>query len=166
MSIVKYASQNNLIKIIELVNIGHDINEKDNDGDTALIMASYHRNFEIVKYLVQHDCLLNEKDSCKNTALIYASIKGHFDTVKYFVKHNAEINNKNIIENTSLIEASRYGHFKIVKYLVYHGAEINSKNSNNNTAIIVASHNIVKFFKNVALKRINFSALIGHNIYK
>jgi len=110
MSIITYAGENNLAKIIE--------------GYTALIMASFSGHFDTVKYLVEHNSEINEKDNDGFTALIWASRCGHFKIVKYLVQHNCLINEKTNYGNTALILASYYSHFKIVKYLVQNNAKI------------------------------------------
>jgi len=161
MSIFTHIKENNLIDLIKLVNHGTNINEKNDDGYTALVYASCHGYFEIVKYLVQHNAEINEKTILRNTALIMASSNGHFKIVKYLVQHNAEINHTNYhYRCTAIICASRYGHFAIVKYLMKYNCLINIKSSYNYTALTWAYFNkhfeIVKFFKSVTLKRIKF----------
>jgi len=105
MSIVYYAEKNNLKKIIELVDQGADVNEKDNEF-TALIAASNYGHFEIVKYLVEHNADVNQQDKYESTALMFASRWKNCQIVKYLVKHGVDINKKDKYESTALIIAS------------------------------------------------------------
>jgi len=149
MSIVIFAIWGNLDKIIKLVNNGASVNEKIN-GDTAIMMASRHGHFEIVKYLVQHNCLINEKNMHWCPALIEACINGHFKIVKYLIRNNANI-------DMAFVEAFFYKRFKIVKYLIKHGARI--KVYNPHTEIIYydknKKNNTVYYLHKIIFKRLH-----------
>ena len=55
-----------------LLESGANINARDKNGRTALILASMMGHFEIVKYLVKNDAKVNLKDDFGKTALDYA----------------------------------------------------------------------------------------------
>ncbi len=59
-----------------------DINVKDNEGNTALILASSFGHIEIVKFLIQAGADVNVRVPVGFTALMLASLKGHTEIVK------------------------------------------------------------------------------------
>ena len=129
---------------------GIDINIKDKNDHTALILASKNGQIEIVKYLIEeHKIDINIKNKNGNTALMEASIEGHIEVVKYLVEHGSDIHIKNIYSRTALILASGRKRIEVIKYLVEHGADINIKDEYDSTALMVASKNgqieIVKY---------------------
>ena len=51
MNIADYSRENNLEKVKECLENGEDVNLKNEDGETALILASRKGNEEVVKLL-------------------------------------------------------------------------------------------------------------------
>jgi ankyrin repeat protein len=65
---------NNIKKVKELINSGIDINIQDDNGKTALIIASFNGfEFMVDLLLQQPDIDVNIQDNHGNTALIYTS---------------------------------------------------------------------------------------------
>jgi len=116
-----------------------DVNEKNEYGSTALILASLNGRIEIVKYLLANGANINKQDWNGNTALILASLRGHIDVVKYLLANGANINQKDKYGYTALIFASSKGHIEIVKSLLAKGANVNEKDNSGGTALIRAS---------------------------
>ncbi|EAX86017.1 ankyrin repeat protein, putative, partial [Trichomonas vaginalis G3] len=66
-----------------LISHGININEKDNDGRTALHIAAFYNNREIAEILISHGININEKDNIGQTALHKAT--------RYIDKETTEI---------------------------------------------------------------------------
>ena len=100
------ASNGNLEAIKECV-LQNDVfvNAKNNNGETALVLASINGHFEIVKYLVEHGADVNVQDKWDWTALINASHNGHLEIVKYLVANGADVSIKNNNDETALDKA-------------------------------------------------------------
>ena len=64
-----------------LVLNGADINARDNNGDTALIVAASFRKAEMVKLLLDYKANVNIKNQDGDTALMIAESKGFSDIV-------------------------------------------------------------------------------------
>ena len=123
-----------------------DVNEKDKDGYTALMIACKYRLFEIVKSLVGKGANVNEKSNSGSTALIYACQSAeNLEMVKFLVDNGANINEKEEDGMTSLMIACLYDYFEIVEFLVNKGANVNQKESIGWTAIMFACSK--NFFK-------------------
>ena len=63
-----------------------DVEAKDDDGNTPIILASWDGHLEVVKYL-HEECHANveAKDNDGWTPIILASEKGHLEVVKYLI---------------------------------------------------------------------------------
>ena len=129
----------NLETIRFFIEAGADVNAKDYNKRSALMIASEKGHFEKIKYLVENGADVNGKDYNNKSALMIASKKGHFELAKYLVENGADVNAKNNQNKTALLLAAEKGHLDIVKYLVDNGANVNAKDSYKKTALMFAS---------------------------
>ena len=71
------------------------LNEKDKDGNTALILASSNGNVEVVKYLIDSGANVNIKNNECKTALDLAEENGYEEIAEILknagAKHSNEI---------------------------------------------------------------------------
>jgi ankyrin repeat protein len=72
------AESGNLERMKQLVESGANVDEKDDNGMTALLQASEHDRFEVVVYLVEHgaNVALTTFGDIGMTALHYACLVG------------------------------------------------------------------------------------------
>ena len=105
--------------VIALISAGADVNKKNSDGQTPLIMASIEGNIEIVRALIEAGADVNvmEKDS-KFTAVYLASCYGHTEVVKMLIKAGANIHITSTMGNTPLQIASLKGHVDVIRELL------------------------------------------------
>ena len=122
---------------------GADINLKDENGTTALIMATTNGNLEIIKYLSDERGLeINAQDDNEKTALMYAAMSGNLEIVKYLVEERrVDMNVKDSQGHNAFMYAIMEGHLEVVKYLIENGTNINDRNRYNSTALMLASLN-------------------------
>jgi ankyrin repeat protein len=67
----------------ELVSKGHDLEQRDDSGMTALMWASYNGQADTARVLVKHGASLEAADREDGmTALLWARYEGHADTVR------------------------------------------------------------------------------------
>ena len=118
-----------------LVDLGADVNAKDDKGSTALIEASYGGDRETVSTLVEIGADMNAKDNYGNTALILASDEGYTDTVSILLKNGADVNEITKDGSTALMRASGEGHSETVSVLLKNGADLHAKDNNGNTCL-------------------------------
>ena len=121
-----------------LVDLGADVNAKDDKGSTALIEASYRGDRETVSALVEIGADMNAKDNYGNTALIIASHEGYTDTVSILLKNGADVNEITKDGSTALMRASGEGHSETVSVLLKNGADLHAKDNNENTCLACA----------------------------
>ena len=120
-----------------LINAGADVNAKDNDGWTALMLAGGRGRTEIVNALIKAGADVNAKRNEVGTALMWAASEGRTETVNTLIKAGADVNAKaNYLGTTALMKAAPRGHAEIVKALINAGADVNAKDSSGWTALM------------------------------
>jgi len=137
----KAVQENNLERLKALlassVNIATDIDSKDIDGNTALIIACNNGHEDIVRELLIHgQANINIKDNYGNTPLIWASMRGHVECVELLLNHHGSdltITNKQGMN--ALMIASNYGEIGVVQILLEKGADLHIKDGNGKTAL-------------------------------
>ena len=123
----------------ELIDMGADVHQKDEDGKTALMRASLYGYKEVVELLIQNGADVNQKDKYGWTALMKAIRGGYKEIAEVLIKAGADVNQKNEDGWTALMFASYYGYKEIVEMLIKSGADVNDKNVNGYTALMFAS---------------------------
>ncbi len=133
-----------LYEVKSFIKAGADVNAKNENDDTALILAAGSGATEVVKILIKTGADVNAKNENGDTALILAAEESSFETcyiktVKVLIKAGADVNAKNKNGDTALILAAEEGSFEAVKVLIKAGADVNAKNITGDTALILAS---------------------------
>jgi len=67
-----------------------DIDFKDQDGNTALLWASYNGFYEAARLLLESGSNVNTEDSDKSNSLMFASYHGYFEIVELLLEHLQE----------------------------------------------------------------------------
>ncbi len=145
-----FASDTDKDKVVEaLVAAGGDINTRDDNDDTPLIIASREGKVGLVRILLESGADMNLRNKSGQTALMAAALpsgspgvnENKAKAIKLFGLAKADINAKDNEGNTVLISAARYGWYintanTIIKALVSSGANVNASNNNGDTALI------------------------------
>ena len=130
---------NNARSLKKLLSITVDLNMQDNDGATALILASEDGHKDTVVALLEAKSEVNTQNNKEYTALLTASAKGYTDIVVALLEAKADMNMQDRYGATALIKASDSGHKATVVALVEAKADLNMQNSNGATALMRAS---------------------------
>jgi len=139
---LSFAVQENQAKIAAcLLEHGADPNPVNKgDGSSALHVAAYDKNLQLIKLLVEHKADVNLKNLKVFTPLHFAVSNGDIDTIKYLVEHGADVNAVTSLGGTALYIAAGKGNLDVVKYLVEHGADVTKADAEGNTSLEVAEH--------------------------
>lgn len=134
-----------------------DADAIDEEGHTALMLASYNGHTPIVEVLLQKGANINLIDSRGLSALHFAASGPFPHTVKLLVDHGASIDLPDDIEQfTPLMYAASEGHAEVVKILLDHNADITLKDKDGDTAEKFAAQNnhpeIAALLKSLASK--------------
>lgn len=70
---------------------GFNVNAKDKDGYTALLITAEKGDIEIAKLLVEKGADVNAKDKDGYTALMYVAYAGNLEIAKMLIKNGADV---------------------------------------------------------------------------
>ena len=120
------ASRQGSLKIVKsLIGYGADVNAKNNDGRTALMLTS---NLEIAKLLIDSGADVNAKNNNGGTALTRAVYWDKLEVAKLLIDNGADVNAKDDeFGQTALTQAVNWDRLEIAKLLIDNGAD--TKNS-------------------------------------
>jgi ankyrin repeat protein len=102
-----------------------NLNQRAKNGDTALMLAAYLEQKELVQRLIGAGAQVNQSGW---SALHYASVVGNYPIMAYLLEQHAEVNAETPNKTTSLMLAARRGEMVTVKLLLDAGADVSSKN--------------------------------------
>ncbi|MFN7097669.1 MAG: ankyrin repeat domain-containing protein, partial [Gammaproteobacteria bacterium] len=118
-----------------LLKEGANINEKDNDGGTALHYAASEGHVNSLKHLLDKGANINQKTKEGLTVLHLVALKGHVENLKYLLDKGANINEKANNGRTVLHYIASSGSIENLKYLFEKGANINEKDNHGLTPL-------------------------------
>ena len=117
---VGYQNYNDVRQFIEK---GAGIDNRNKEGWTTLIYASYYGNLPLVKILVSRGAKLDTQNNEGWTALIYAAYCGHDEIAKYLVNQGANVDLINQYGYSAMGYAQQFQHTALVDFLAAHGAK-------------------------------------------
>jgi len=120
-----------------LVELGADVNVRDNDGWTALQRAAVQGHVDTVRVLVELGADVNITNGW--AALHLAAAEQDADTMRVLVELGADVNIWDHNWSTALHEAAEKGHADTVRVLVELGANVNIQNKDKWTALHTAA---------------------------
>ena len=130
----------NLEVIDLLLRHGAQADLQNNEGDSALIVATQNRQTVLVIKLVRdHRANVDLKNKKGWTALMKASQVGCVEMVELLLNHGAQVDQQNSNGETTLMIASQNGHIKIVKLLLKFRAKVDIKANDSKTALVLAN---------------------------
>jgi ankyrin repeat protein len=128
-----------------------DVNGESEDGNTPIIVASFHDYLHLVRYLIGTlGADINRTNACGASPLFVAAVNGHLDIVRCMLtEFGAHVNQETETGGTPLMLAAAGGHLHVVQCLgKEHGTDINKGDCECVTALIHAAEygqlNVVK----------------------
>ncbi|MCR2805491.1 ankyrin repeat domain-containing protein [Paenibacillus soyae] len=126
-------------KVAEWIREGADLNAQDDEGRTALMLATYNQDLETVKVLIEAGADVNKQDGMKNSPFLYAGAEGYLDILKLTIDAGADPAITNRYGGTALIPASEHGYVEVVKELLTRTTvDVNHVNNLGWTALLEA----------------------------
>ena len=109
------------------------------EGATALMLAAFNGNTELVELLLDKKANVNAADVAGRTPLMFGS-SGPYDlTVELLLKRGAEVNVRDKVERfTALMFAAAEGNIAVVRVLLEHGADAEAVDVDGDTALSFA----------------------------
>ena len=109
---------NNSNDIQALINSGTDIEVKDSDNRTPLMIALYKGNLNAAKILIENGANVNAQDKMLNTPFLYAGASGFTEIIELSMKNGADYKIFNRYNGTALIPACERGHVETVEEIL------------------------------------------------
>ena len=124
----KAASRGNIEAVKKHLELGEEVNLRDDMNRTPLHHAAFVGSKEIVELLIARGADVNATNDYGSTSLHYAAIQGHTKITELLISNAVDLNLKRVEGFTPLHLAARKGRNETVKLLIAKGADINATN--------------------------------------
>nr|XP_008248223.1 kinase D-interacting substrate of 220 kDa isoform X3 [Oryctolagus cuniculus] len=121
-SVINYVEEENIPALKALLEKCKDVDERNECGQTPLMIAAEQGNLEIVKELIKNGANCNLEDLDNWTALISASKEGHVHIVEELLKCGVDLEHRDMGGWTALMWACYKGRTEVVELLLSYGA--------------------------------------------
>lgn len=135
-NIIAAAAAGKTENVLDFIRNGVSTEERDDDGWTPLLMASYYGHVETVRALLNHGADPNGTDWNGGTPLQFAAQNDHDVIVKILLDKGAYVNARDRFGSTALMEAGRNANLDPLKILLAHGADIHMRDGEGKTVLI------------------------------
>ncbi|XP_067840338.1 kinase D-interacting substrate of 220 kDa B isoform X2 [Heptranchias perlo] len=124
-SLLTYVEEENITAFKALLEKYKDVDERNESGQTPLMLAAEQGNLEIVQELLKKGANCNLEDADNWTALISAAKEGQLEIVSELINFSANLEHRDMGGWTSLMWAAYKGHAEISRLLLEKGANPN-----------------------------------------
>jgi hypothetical protein len=139
---LEYAVRNGNREVVQvLLWAKADVNAKDQDGQTVLMMLSDKVTSEMVWDLINAGVKINARDKDGDTALLSTAEVNNADALKTLLDAGAKIDAVNNSGETALMKAASSGLVNNVRALIMAGANVNARDKDGKTALMYATEN-------------------------
>lgn len=128
--------------VCALLENGINVNCQDRYQNTALMLASYNCEPDVVQLLLLRKADTELRDDSQGTAISDAAAQGSVDCLKLLIKAGARANVQNVSGVTAIAQAVWYKHLKVVKPLLRADANVEIQDSFGHDALSMATGSI------------------------
>ncbi|MEP6536830.1 MAG: ankyrin repeat domain-containing protein [Bryobacteraceae bacterium] len=123
-----------------LLKQGADVNQKEQDGTTALQWAAHRNDTKAADLLLRAGASAAARNAYGTTAITEAAGQGNAAMLAMLLKAGADANTASAEGETVLMTAARAGNADAVRTLIEHGAQVDARESwKNQTALMWAA---------------------------
>ena len=113
----KRAKSGDLLAVKRAIAAGLDVNARDRDGATALMLAAFHGKDGVLQALLKAGAQVNSADRDGWTALMLVSLHGNEDAVRLLLDGGADVGATNDAGRNAAMFAEEYGNLHLLKLL-------------------------------------------------
>lgn len=117
---------------------GEPVDERDDRGRTALLVAVWNDNADAAGQLINAGADVNARDGIMDSPFLVAGAHGRVEILKLILAHGADLASTNRYGGTALIPAAEKGHSEAVELLIAAGVDVNHVNDLGWTALLEA----------------------------
>ncbi len=126
-----------LVRVV--LNAGGNVNQKFDDGVSAIWVAAFNNNREMVQVLAAAGANINIKDNEGRTILMWAIENNRKELAQILLANGANANLLDDKKRTALSIAIEKNNFAMVDLLLRYKAQVNLKDDNGNTPLLIAT---------------------------
>ncbi len=141
-----------------LIQARSDLNAKDNQGMTPLLLAAQRGNAEHILLLLDNHAEKQTIDNNGSSPLHLAVENDHKDVAQLLIQRGMPVDAKDNAGNTSLIVALKKGHIDMARLLVENGAKVDEKDEQGNSPLLLS---VERGYRDFALMLIDRNAEIN-----
>ena len=127
-----------LARLVIVENQGVDLECKDEEGQTALLLAIRKQQTGIAKLLLASEASVNTKDDCQYTPMHAVAQVGDLAMARLLFRYKATLEVQDEQLHTPLHWAAREGHVALVKFFVSKGADLQAEDEYGRTPLELA----------------------------
>ena len=132
------ANEGDAATVRSLLSDGANANSKDEDGETALMLATRKkRKLDTVKALVENGADVNTKSNNNSTALMFSVDNDESQITLLLLEKGADVNAQDNHKRTPLLFSRNP---EITRLLLNRGADINQQDDSGNSALMMSSY--------------------------
>jgi len=123
------AELGNLENLKQCLSDGVDINATNRQGRTAVTLASLHKKYDCVEYLIAAGADINQQDQTCFNPFLLSCLNNDLTLLRLVLPANPDLNCLSRFGGVGITPASEKGHVEIVRELVTH-TDINVNHTN------------------------------------
>lgn len=116
-NIIELVKQNNIDGVKKALNAGANVNTRDANNRSLLLLATISRHTEMATLLTEKGADVNLQDNIHDSPFLYAGASGQTELVKLFLANGARFDVFNRYNGSALIPACERGHVETVRLL-------------------------------------------------
>ncbi|SDZ66811.1 ankyrin repeat domain-containing protein [Pseudomonas sp. NFIX28] len=117
-----------LPKVQALISQGANLNVRDSDGSSPLLLATAANQVEIARALIEAGADVNQKNLIHDSPYLLAGASGRNAILQLTLAHGADLKSTNRYGGTALIPACERGHVDTVRLLIKAGVDLDHVN--------------------------------------
>jgi ankyrin repeat protein len=121
-------------RLANLLQMGLPANLRDGQGNSLLMLASYHGHHELTRILLEHGGDPELANDRGQVPLAGAAFKGDIAMARLLIAHGADLNSRSPDGKTPLMFAAMFDRIEIIDLLLAHGADPSSRTDDGMTA--------------------------------